>query len=50
MEITEEMLISAMKKAIELELFPRFINQNEYAQYWDGMEKVLEAALNESEG
>ncbi len=49
MEVTEKMLIAAIKKAVNLGLFPNFMTTEEYTQYWDGMKEVLKVALNNAE-
>ena len=41
MEITNEMLAIAVKKAVELGLFPKHSDERGYLKYWDGMRQVL---------
>lgn len=44
---TEEMVTAAMKKAVELQLIPRYcIGEDEYLKHWQNIEAVLRAALN----
>jgi hypothetical protein len=46
MQITEEMVSAAMKKAVEVGLIPRYANgEDEYLRYWEGIHKILESAL-----
>jgi hypothetical protein len=45
MEITTEMLHAAVKKAFELKIIPQNVSLEDYARYWDAIEKVLKAAL-----
>ncbi len=46
MEITHEMLEKAVKKAVELGLFPKHSDEQTYMKIWDGMREVLDAAIN----
>lgn len=46
MKITDEMLHSAIKKAVELGLIPKYSNMNDYIKYWDIIKQVLQAALD----
>ncbi len=45
MEITPEMLTIAMKKAVELGIFPKYASQEDYVKHWESMKKVLEAVF-----
>lgn len=44
MEITHEMLANAVRKAVELDLLPKFSSEEEYLKQWDNIKKILEAA------
>lgn len=46
MEITEEMLHSAVKKAVELGLIPKHSDMDNYIKYWDIIKQILQSALN----
>ncbi len=50
MQVTDKMLIAAMKKAVELKIFPKAGLQDDIARNWDAMREVLEAAVGEAEG
>ncbi len=39
-------LTRAMKKAVELGVFPKVAGQDEYLRHWANLEKILEAAGN----
>ena len=45
MEVTQEMLNAAMKKAVELGVFPKHAGADDYLKHWDAMKACLEAAL-----
>ncbi len=45
MEVTQEMLNAAMKKAVETKILQKSVDEETYLRNWDGMKKVLEAAL-----
>lgn len=45
MELTQEMLNAAMKKAIKVGIFPKYADMETYLKHWEGMEEVLKAAL-----
>ena len=46
MEVTQEMLERATKKAVELQVFPKFATLKIYEKTWkDIMQTILEAAL-----
>lgn len=46
MEVTDEMLQIAMKKAVEVGLVPKFaIGEETYLKNWSGVKAILEAAL-----
>lgn len=45
MEVTQEMLNAAMKKAVELGVFPAQPGPDAYLKNWDAMKACLEAAL-----
>lgn len=46
MEVTEEMLKAAMKKAVETGMLPKHVNEETYLKNWSGMKKALQAALD----
>lgn len=46
-KISENMLIRAMKKAVEVGLIPKYADEETYLKNWSGMKKVLEATLND---
>lgn len=44
--VTEEMLTAAMRKGVEVGIFPKHgVDTETYLKHWDGMRKVLETAL-----
>ena len=44
--VTEEMLTAAMRKGVEVGIFPKHgVDTETYLKHWDGMKKVLETAL-----
>ena len=45
MEVTQEMLNAAMKKAVELGVFPKNLGPDEYLKNRDTMKACLQAAL-----
>lgn len=45
MVVTEEMLKAAMKKAVETGILRTSTDEESYLRNWNGMKKVLEAAL-----
>ena len=46
---TEEMVVAAMKKAVELKLIPAYcIGEDAYLKHWQDIEAILQAALNAS--
>ncbi|HUT16963.1 MAG TPA: hypothetical protein VMW84_01545 [Acidobacteriota bacterium] len=45
MKITHEMIEAAMKKAVELGVFPKKVDEETYFQNWANMDEILEAAL-----
>jgi hypothetical protein len=45
MEVTEEMLSIAVKKAVEIGLIPKYAGTEDYIKYWEMIKKVLEVAL-----
>jgi hypothetical protein len=49
MELTQDLLAKAMKKAVEVELFPKYAGEEAYLKHWNGMKAVLEHVLNEVE-
>ncbi len=49
MKVTEEMLTAAMRKAVELGLFPKHAAVETYLKHWDGMRECLKAAIEEGE-
>lgn len=50
MELTQDMLIKAMKKAVEVGILPKFpVDEETYLKHWNGMKSVLEQVLNEVE-
>lgn len=49
MEVTQEMLNAAMKKAVQVGIFPKESDMDAYLKHWWQMEYVLIAALQESE-
>jgi len=46
MQVTQEMLNAAMKKAVELGIFPKHGDEQTYLRHWESMKQVLEAALD----
>ena len=46
-KVSENMLIRAMKKAVEVGVIPKYADEETYLMYWSGMKKVLLAALND---
>ena len=46
MDITHEMLTSAVKKAVELGVLPKQGSQEDYLKHWDNIEAILQAALD----
>lgn len=46
MEVTQEMLEAAMKKAVETGLLPKFADGDTYLQRWGAMKQCLQAALD----
>ena len=43
----EEMLIRAMKKAVEVGIFPKHpVDSETYLKHWAGMQEVLKAAMD----
>lgn len=46
MQVTDEMLAAAMKKAVEAGLFPKQADQETYLKNWAGMRQALQAALD----
>jgi len=44
-EVTEKMLKAAMKKAVELKVFPEYGSTDKYLKCWDDMREILETAL-----
>lgn len=47
MNLTQEMLNVAMKKAVELGVFPKHPTPGAYIKNWDAMKACLEAALTD---
>jgi len=45
MELTDAMLIAAMKEAVRLGIFPMAANLDTAEKNWSSIKKVLEAAL-----
>lgn len=45
MEVTQEMLNAAMKKAVETGLVPKHSDPDTYLKQWDAMKACLAAAL-----
>lgn len=45
-QVTNEMLEAAMKKAVELGVFPQFSDQETYLKNWAAMKKVLQAGID----
>lgn len=45
MECTEEMLIAAVKKAVEIGVLPKHGFDDQVAQNWDNVKAIIEAAL-----
>jgi hypothetical protein len=43
--VDEEMLIRAMRKAVDVGLIPKWADEELYLKNWDGMKKVLQAAV-----
>lgn len=48
MEMTQEMLNAAMKKAVHIGMFPKEVDSETYLKHWAFMESVLKAALHEA--
>lgn len=49
MQVTDEMVTAAMKKAIEENLLPHYLgNREQFGGVWDVMKLVIEAAFNAS--
>ena len=47
-EVSQDMLIRAMKKAVKVGVLPKHpVDEETYLKHWSGMKKVLEAALND---
>lgn len=46
MNVTQEMLEAAMKKAVETGLVPKFADEDFYLKRWDAMKQCLQAALD----
>jgi len=46
MEVTEEMLIAAMKKAVDVGIFTGVADIDAYVSSWASMKQVLQAALD----
>ena len=47
-EVSEDMLIRAMKKAVEVGVLPKHpVDEETYLKHWSGMKEVLLAALND---
>lgn len=44
--VTNEMLEAAMKKAVELGIFPKFSDQDTYLKHWAAMKETLQAAMD----
>ena len=45
--MTEEMVVAAMKKAVECELIPRYcIGEDAYLKNWESIQAVIQAALD----
>lgn len=45
-EIMNEMSLRAMKKAVELGVFPKHVDQETYLKTWSAMREILSAALH----
>ena len=45
MKITDEMLISSVKKAVELGILPKYGNEEDYLKHWASIKEILQAAL-----
>ena len=48
MKITNEMLTAAMKKAVELKVFPKHVDEETYLKSWENMRAILIAAIKEA--
>lgn len=48
MQVTDEMLIAAVKKAVELGLIPHVVDQDTYIKNYDRIKDILQAALDAS--
>jgi len=46
-EITTKMLCAAVKKAVELKIIPQNVGLEDHSKYWDAIEQILKAALEE---
>jgi len=44
MEVTQEMLEAAVKKAVELKLIPAWGSTENYLNNWDKIKQILEAS------
>lgn len=43
--VSDKMLATAMKKAVELGVFPKYTGERQYIENWENMQNILEAAL-----
>ncbi len=46
MEVTQEMLVAAMREAVKREIFPMSGPSDVYLRYWTGMKAAIQAALD----
>lgn len=47
MQVNEEMLQAALKKAVEVGLVPRFlIGEESYIRNWEAVQAIIQAALD----
>lgn len=46
MEVTEQMLAAAMKKAVESGMLAKHVDEATYLKNWSGMKQALQAALD----
>jgi len=47
-EVTEDMLIAAVKQAVKEGFIPEYADLNGYVEYYEGIKRVLQAAINKS--
>lgn len=50
MQVTQEMLEAAMKKAVEVGMLPKMVDTDTYLKNWKDMRAVLQAAIDAPTG